>query len=297
MLSTKRHGWSFFGGLFCSTRHCKALAYATIFSLGISQMSQQAKADMTGGMNLHQWRHGGAGGAGSSSCMCFWSLNEALTCQANFSMSSSRTVDSSAHPARDITPFSLPSHPFVGLGYGWLWQHFFILLLSRSGRSLQEGGYFGLELWWFPQVLVSAFRPHSARGHIRVSRSASCRLLQKLASHHLFLLLSSDPQLSLHLHSGPEWAFFLYNLSISSSRVAAVDKAFRCASCTLAKLLSIESSHSHRDGLFQGKWKHSVADRFLDVGSAILLWWMMREDGRYLLQNGWFSWWRTGQPV
>ena len=57
--------------------------------------------------------------------------------------------------------------------------------------------------------------------------------LQKLASCHLFLLLSSDPQLSLHFCPGPEWAFFLYNLSISSSRVATVNKAFRCASCTL----------------------------------------------------------------
>ena len=34
---------------------------------------------------------------GSNSCMRFRSLNEALTCQANFSMSSTGTVDSSAH--------------------------------------------------------------------------------------------------------------------------------------------------------------------------------------------------------
>ena len=50
--------------------------------------------------------------------------------------------------------------------------------------------------------------------------------LQKLASHCPFLLLSSDPQLSLHFCPGPEWAFFLYNLLISSSRVTAVNKAF-----------------------------------------------------------------------
>ena len=103
MLSANRHGWSFFGGLFPSARHCKARAYATVFSLGISQMSWQAKADTTGGMNLHRWRHGRAGGAwngassGSSSCICLGSLNEALTCLANLSMSSSGTVDSSAH--------------------------------------------------------------------------------------------------------------------------------------------------------------------------------------------------------
>ena len=33
------------------------------FGLGISWMSWQTKADTMGGMNLHWWRHGGAGGA------------------------------------------------------------------------------------------------------------------------------------------------------------------------------------------------------------------------------------------
>ena len=62
-----------------------------------------SKSRHNGGMNLHQWRHGGARGAwngassGSSLCICLGSLNEALTCQANLSMSSSGTVDSSAH--------------------------------------------------------------------------------------------------------------------------------------------------------------------------------------------------------
>ena len=65
-------------------------------------MSQQTKADTMGGMNLHQWRHGGARGTwngaslGSNSCMHFGSLNEALTYWANLSMSSTGTVDSSA---------------------------------------------------------------------------------------------------------------------------------------------------------------------------------------------------------
>ena len=66
-------------------------------------MSQQAKADTMGGMNLHQWRHSRAGGAwngassGFSSCMRFRSLNVAHTCWASFTMSSDGTVDSSAH--------------------------------------------------------------------------------------------------------------------------------------------------------------------------------------------------------
>ena len=50
----------------------------------------------------------------------------------------------------------------------------FTLLLSCFRRSLQEGSYVGLELWWFPQVWVCTFRSHSSRGHI--GRSASCRL-------------------------------------------------------------------------------------------------------------------------
>ena len=103
MLSAIGSGWSFFGGLFHSVRHCKSRVYATSFSLGISQMSWRAKADMMGDINLRQWRHGGARGArngassGSNLCMHFGSLKEALTCRANFSMSSSGTVDSSAH--------------------------------------------------------------------------------------------------------------------------------------------------------------------------------------------------------
>ena len=103
MLFAKRCGWSLLGGLFCSARHCKAQAYATVFSLGISWMSRQAKVDMMGGMNLHWWRQGGAGGAwngaslGSSSCICLGSQNKALTSRASLPVSSSRTVDNSAH--------------------------------------------------------------------------------------------------------------------------------------------------------------------------------------------------------
>ena len=84
-------------------RHSNTWAYATVFSLGISWMSQQAKADMMGDMNLHHWRHGGAGGAwngaflGSSSCIHLGSWNEALTSRASLPVSSSGTVDNSAH--------------------------------------------------------------------------------------------------------------------------------------------------------------------------------------------------------
>ena len=66
-------------GYFAPQGTTKLGAYATVFSLGISQMSRQAKVDTMGGMNLCWWRHGGAGGAwngaslGSSSCICLGS--------------------------------------------------------------------------------------------------------------------------------------------------------------------------------------------------------------------------------
>ena len=115
MLSAKRHGWSLFGRLFSSAMHCKAWVYATVFSLGISRMSRQAKADTTGGMNLCRWRLGGAGGTwngaslGSSSCIHLGSWNEDLTSQASLPIFSSRTVDNSTHQP-GISHFSAFHH-------------------------------------------------------------------------------------------------------------------------------------------------------------------------------------------
>ena len=182
MLSAKGHGWSFFGGLFCSTRHCKAQAYVTVFSLGISRMSQQAKADATGGMNLCWWRHGGAGGAwnwassGSSSCMCFGSLNEALTCRANFSMSSSKTVDSSAHQpgTSHLSAFHrthVAGSDMGGSGDIPLFSSSVILDYPCKKEATSAWSCGGS-----PKSESLPFRPHSARRHIRVGGSASCRL-------------------------------------------------------------------------------------------------------------------------
>ena len=224
-------------------------------------MSQQAKADMMGGMNLHWWRHGGAWGvwngasSGSSSCMHFRSLNEALTCQANFSMSSNRTVDSSAHQLGTSHLSAFHHTHSVGWDMGGSVD---VSLFSSSvipDDPCKKEATLGWSCGGSPKSESLPSDPIPLEGISGLADQLAVGWLQKLASHHLFLLLSSDPQLSLHLHSGPEWAFFLYNLSISSSRVATVDKAFRCALCTLAKLLSIESSHSCRDGLFWGKWK------------------------------------------
>ena len=83
--------------------HCIALAYAIIFSLGISWISWQANAEVVGGRNFCQWRHGGAGSAWNGASLGFklvhalGSWNEALTCCANFLVSTCGTVDNSAY--------------------------------------------------------------------------------------------------------------------------------------------------------------------------------------------------------
>ena len=227
--------------------------------------------------------------------MHFRSLNEAFTCWANFSMSSTGTVDSPAHHSGTSHFLAFHCTHLAGWDMGSSGD---ISSLSSSVVSDDPCKKEATSAWSCGGSPKSESAPSDTvlLEGILADRPA-VGWLQKLASHCLFLLLLSGPQLSLHFCPGPEWAFFLYNLSISSSRVTTVDKALRCASCTLAKLLSIESSRSCRDSLFWGKWKPSGLTGFLDVGHALLLWWMTREDGWYILQNGRFSWWRTRQPV
>ena len=189
---------------------------------------------MMGGMNLHQWRHGGAGGAwngassGSTSCMHFGSLNEALTCQANFSMSSSGTVDSSAHQSGTSHLLAFHCTHLTGWDTG---SSSDISSLSSSvvlDYPCKKEATLAWSCGGSPKSESAPSDPIPLEGVM--ADWPAVGWLQKLTSHCLFLLLSSDPQLSLHFHPGPEQAFFLYNLSISSSRVAMVDKAFQCAS-------------------------------------------------------------------
>ena len=192
-------------------------------------MSQQTKADMMGGMNLHRWRHGRARGAwngaslGSNSCMCFGSLNEALTCWANFSMSSTGIVDSFAHHSGTSHLSAFHRTHSAGWDMGGSSD---ISLLSSSVVSDDPCKKEATSAWscgGSPKSESAPSDPILLEG-ISADRPA-VGWLQKLASCHLFLLLLSGPQLSLHFCPGPEWAFFLYNLSISSSRVTAVNKA------------------------------------------------------------------------
>ena len=226
-------------------------------------MSWQAKADMTGGKNLHRWRYGGARGtwngasSGSSSCMHFGSLNEALTCWTNFSMSSSGTVDSSTHQSGTSHLSAFHCTHLVGWdmgGSGDVSSFSSSVILNDPCKKEATSAW---SCSGSPKSESPPSDPVLLEGISGLADWLAVGWIQKLASCHLFLLLSSDPQISLHLHSGPERAFFLYNLSISSSRIAMVDKALRCALHTLAKLLSIESSHSSRDGLFCSEWKPS----------------------------------------
>ena len=96
--------------------------------------------------------HGNGASSGSSSCMHFGSLNKALTCRANLSMSSSRRVDSSAHQSGTSHLSAFHCTHLVGWDMGGSSDisSFSSSVISR--QSLQEGSYFSLELWWFPQV-------------------------------------------------------------------------------------------------------------------------------------------------
>ena len=103
-LFTNKHGSPLAGGLFCSAQCWRALAFATTFSLGISQMSLHAKIELAGGINLFLWRHGSAGGAWrvafleSSSHNCHGSMKNALASLASLLASSfPGTADSSLH--------------------------------------------------------------------------------------------------------------------------------------------------------------------------------------------------------
>ena len=100
------------GGLFC------ALAYATVFPLGTSLISQLAKIDLGGGMNFCRWRQGGGGHALSvaissfSSCSQRGSWKDAQTCLASFLVSCfPGTVDSSLHQSGDIIHLGFPHDP------------------------------------------------------------------------------------------------------------------------------------------------------------------------------------------
>ena len=100
------NGWGspLAGGLFCYAQYWRALAYATTFSLGISQMSLHAKMESAGGINFFLWRHGSAGGAWrvasleSNSHNHLGSAKDALTSLASLLASSfPSTANSSSH--------------------------------------------------------------------------------------------------------------------------------------------------------------------------------------------------------
>ena len=154
--------------------------------------------------------------------MHFGSLNEALTCGANFSMSSSGMVDSSAHQSG--TSHLLAFHCTHSAGWDMGGSSDISLLSSSvvSDDPCKKEATLAWSCGGSPKSESAPSDPILLEG-ILADRPA-VGWLQKLASCCLFLLLSSDPQLSLRFCPGPEWAFFLYNLLISSSRVAAVNK-------------------------------------------------------------------------
>ena len=168
------------------------------FFLGISRMSRQAKADTMGGMNLHWWRHGGAGGAWngasleSSSCICLRSLNEALTCWANLSMSSCGTVDSSTHQLGTSHLSAFHHTHLVSWDMGGSGD---ISLFSSSGISDDPCKKEATSAWscgGSPKSESLPSDPILLEGISGLADWLAVGWLQKLASHWLFLLLSSD---------------------------------------------------------------------------------------------------------
>ena len=140
-------------------------------------------------------------------------------------MSSSGTVDSSAHQSGTSHLLAFHHTHLVGwdMGSSVIFLHSppqsFRMVLAR--RKLHRPGV----------VVVPLQIPFCWRC---IGRLASCRLATEAGLMLPFPAPVFRSQLSLHFCPGPERAFFLYNLSISSSRVATADKAFRCASHTLA---------------------------------------------------------------
>ena len=138
-------------------------------------------------------------------------------------MSSSETVDSSVHHS-GTSHFSAFHHTHLA---GWdMGSSGDISLLSSSVVSDDPCKKEAMLAWSCGGSPKSESVPSDLvlLEGISADRPA-VGWLQKLASCCLFLLLLSGPQLSLHFCPGLEQAFFLYNLSISSSRVATVDKA------------------------------------------------------------------------
>ena len=199
MLSTRRHGWSLLGGLFCSMRHCKAWAYVTVFSLGISQMSRQAKVDTMGGMNLCWWRHGGAGGTwngaslGSSSCICLGSQNKALTSQASLPVSSCRTVDNSSHQS-GTSHFSAfhctHSADLYTDGSGSISSP---LSSGISDDPCKKEATSALSCSGSHKSKSLPSNPVLPEGISGLADRLAVGWLEKLTQHHLFLLLCSGP--------------------------------------------------------------------------------------------------------
>ena len=162
-------------------------------------MSQQAKADMTGHMNLHWWRHSGARGgwngasSWSSLCIHLGSLNEALTCWANFSVSSSGTVDSSAHQSGTSHLSAFHCTHLVGQHMGGSGN---ISSFPSSGISDDPCKKEVTSAWscdGSPKSESLPSDPISPEGVSGLANWLAVGWLQKLTSHHLFLLLSSDP--------------------------------------------------------------------------------------------------------
>ena len=191
---------------------------------------------------------------------CLRSWNEAFTSGASLPVSSSRTVDNSAHQLGTSHFSALHCTHLVDWDMGGSGN---IPSSSSSGISddpSKKEATSALSCGGSPKSESLPSDPVPPKGVSELAGQLAVGWLDKLSWHHLFLLLSSGLWLSLCLCSRPEQALILCSFLISFSRVAAANSTFQCASCTLAKLLSSKPSLSHWDDLPQGGWKSSGVD-------------------------------------
>ena len=236
--------------MFHSTQCWRALAHATTFSLGISQMSLHAKIELAGGINLFWWRHGSAGGAWrvasleSSSHNCCGSPKDALTSLASFLASSfPSTADSSIHQSgvSHLSAFH-GTHRLKSRIVGS--EGVFLPSSSKvSGNPCRKEATVSFSSGSSSKSEPPPSDPSSPIGVLGLADWVGAGLSANLTWQHLLFCPSLglwwSPLLDLALDC--EWAQVQFSLSISFSRVDTAANTFWCGSRTMAKLLSTES--------------------------------------------------------
>ena len=251
-LLANRRGSPLAGRLFCSAQYWRTLAYATTFSLRISQMSLHAKMESAGGINFFLWRHGSAGGVWrvasleSNSRICCGSVKDALTSLASLLTSSfPSTANSSSHQSRvshlsDFHEIHWLKSAISGSGG--------IFSPSSSkvpGDPHRKEATIGFSSGGSSKSEPLPWDPSLPSGILGLADWLGTGLSTNLTWWHLLFCLSplglwQSPLLDLALNW--DWARVWWSLSIFLSKVEMVANAFWWASWTVARGCPTESS-------------------------------------------------------